>query len=120
MSIDFNKPVQTRDGRPVRILCTDAINVNRPIVGLVRQSEENEVLSSWSSNGFWSYIDNPTNNDLVQTPEPPKVITRYANVYSDHTVGFYHSADTAEKVAGAARIARVRVTFEYRPGQMDD
>ncbi len=45
--LDFTKPVTTRDGRAVRILCTDGQG-RRPVVGFV---EGDEYPSTWSKDG---------------------------------------------------------------------
>lgn len=37
--IDWNKPVVTRDGRKVRVLCTDA-GVHRPVIALVDTADD--------------------------------------------------------------------------------
>lgn len=62
--IDFTKPVQTRDRRAVRILCTDRAT-DRPVVGLVG----NEVVA-WRKDGSY-YETGECLLDLVQAP-PPK------------------------------------------------
>lgn len=51
MNIDFTKPVQTRDGRAVRILCTDRTGSNRSIVGLVVCWDGTDILYEWFTDG---------------------------------------------------------------------
>ena len=62
--IDFNKPVQTRSGSPVRILCTDA-KMDWPIVGLVELTNDDEIVLIWDNYGqspsSYSY-------NLIQAP----------------------------------------------------
>lgn len=70
---DPTKPAQTRDGRSVRILCTDRKG-DYPIVGLVGSSSE-EVYS-WFANGLWS--NNHTSHDLINV-EPR--VEEYRNLY---------------------------------------
>lgn len=69
MSIDLTKPVHTRDGRKVRILCTDRRGGNDPIVGLVTYSDGTEGTASWRSTG--KYGDVESELDLLNVP-PPK------------------------------------------------
>jgi hypothetical protein len=45
MTIDFSKPVTTRDGRPVRILCTDRPG-EWPVVGLIEGN-----IHAWTADG---------------------------------------------------------------------
>lgn len=52
------KPVCTRDGRPVRILCYDFITPeNNPIVALVKINEKQEGLLFYDSDGKNSISD---------------------------------------------------------------
>lgn len=50
MALDLSKPVKTRDGLSVRIICTDAIGED-PIVGLVRMNAWHEKLIQWQPDG---------------------------------------------------------------------
>lgn len=73
-SLDLTKPIQTRDGRPVRILCTDAQTPKfggrvRPVIGLARNPTGEDSLLWWREDGTH---DACTNYDLVNVP-PPKV-----------------------------------------------
>ncbi len=69
--IDFTKPVQTRDGRTVRILCTDANN-GFPVVALVsgKRSDplrsDREFLVTFQKDG--SHTQSESDLDLVQAP----------------------------------------------------
>lgn len=74
--LDLTKPVQTRDGCPVRILCTDRQS-NQPLVGLV--TEDNcEFVCSWPTSGrFHSDECHPL--DLINVP--PKPVKYYVHVY---------------------------------------
>ena len=47
-----SRKVVTRDGRPVRIVCTDAMSTH-PVVALVRYGND-EDIESYSSDGKWS------------------------------------------------------------------
>ena len=75
---DPSRKVVTRDGRPVRILCTDARG-DYPIVGLIYYHDEREIPENYTENGS-CYIDNDeSSSDLFFAPEK-KVI--YGNLYS--------------------------------------
>lgn len=68
--IDFTKPVRTRDGRKVRILCTDD-DSPRPIIGLLHGIGP----LSWTETGMFSGADNGHDFDLAQDETPADVIT---------------------------------------------
>jgi hypothetical protein len=71
MSIDFTKPVQTRDGRKVRILCTDAKSAAGAIVGLVISAGNQEYVEHWFSDGCFMADKTNDDRDLINVP-PPK------------------------------------------------
>lgn len=80
MGLDLTKPVRTRDGRPVRILCTDA-NGPAPIFALVKTSDFRDDVHRYKADGKLNQIgisrgDDPL--DLVNVPETTSV---YAAVY---------------------------------------
>jgi len=64
--LDLTKPVQTRDGRRVRILCTDRKSgTDYSVVGLLLD-EGIERARMWQPTGHYSDYDNIT--DLVNVP----------------------------------------------------
>lgn len=69
MTFDLKKPVQTRDGRKARIICTDRDYIDGPIVALVTTPtpghEGKELLVTCRSDGsyFRTTIESPL--DLV-------------------------------------------------------
>lgn len=73
--IDFTKPVQTRDGRKVRILATDA-RTDYPVVGLVEQPVGIESTESWTLEGSWYSNGRLSSYDLVNVPgfDPTKPV----------------------------------------------
>ena len=107
--IDFDKPVQTRDGRKVRILCTDGPG-DTPIIGLV---DGNSYPSIWKEGG--KHASSPT--DLVNVPETRVV---WLNVEKNAVYPHDTMEDAIEGGTSHDRyeaIARVRV--EYEVGQFD-
>jgi hypothetical protein len=70
---DPNKPVQTRDGKPARIVCTDGKNPSRPLVALITYTglAGNVTVESagfYNRNGrVCENIEN--DDDLVNIPE---------------------------------------------------
>lgn len=68
MSIDWTKPVQTRDGRRVTILCTNAATVcgnePQPVIGYIDLG----APMSWSLNGRFDPSRINSHLDLVNVP----------------------------------------------------
>jgi hypothetical protein len=74
---DPTKPVQTRDGRKARIICTDRQDLVMPIVALYRGTlPRGEGVSYHHADGTATY--GSPNNDLVNIPEQ---VVRYVNSY---------------------------------------
>ena len=110
--LDLTKPVQTRDGRKVRILCTDGPE-KFPIAGYIDGSAEPDC---WRRTGAWGHdADRHYQNDLVNVPTPGVV---WVNVYRDGGSTSWNTRLKADAATSADRIARVRV--EYTDGQFDE
>ena len=63
-----SRKVVTRDGCPVRILCTDKKSYNEQIVGLIMGNNGMEFISTWTQQGK-SFFNSDTPNDLFFAPE---------------------------------------------------
>lgn len=63
--LDFTKPITTRDGRKVRILCTDGPNTYHRVVGFI---EGNCRTLAWTLQGYYHDEQVPSNEDLVNPP----------------------------------------------------
>ena len=77
MPVDFSRPVQTRDGRKVRILCTDRKGVGAySVIGLVSQDNDAESLTEWRIDGTGGYHTASgvhfKERELVNVPEKIK------------------------------------------------
>jgi hypothetical protein len=109
--IDFDKPVQTRDGRRVTILTVEARDKDYPILGYVGEDTD---LACWSTEGNRSWGSGCFS--LINAPEK---FVGYINVYENISFnGCHESAVDASRGAGTDRIACVR--FEYTKGQFDE
>ena len=76
--IDWTKPVQTRDGRPVRILCTDGPSPTHPVVAII----DNCYVNTLPLHGCVStQVHEETAADLVNVPEET---VRWVNVYEKY------------------------------------
>lgn len=66
--IEMGKKYQTRDGKAVRILCTDLKGGWICVVGAIAFGKEDEMIGVWSIEGY-AYPRKPNNiNDLVPVP----------------------------------------------------
>lgn len=115
--IDWSKPVVTRDGRKVRVLCTDRKS-SQCVVGLVANTVDgSEELHSWHHDGarFIPHLEAPSGpfpTDLINAPER---VERWFNLYeSEAGCAFPTKADSIE-ASGLnlpKMLAMVKVTFE--------
>lgn len=111
MSIDWTKPVQTRDGRKVVIYCTDAPGTER-VHGRV---EGSGWPLSWQADGAYK-CGGASSLDLINAPEPKRVA--WVNLYPDQHGSAYKTKAEADEFCAHNRIACVRV--EWSPGQFDE
>jgi hypothetical protein len=116
MKFDPTKPVQTRDGRKARIICTDAKGGN-PIVAL-RTSENGkyEVMELYYEDGRCQ-ASSP-GCDLINIPEK-RTLDCWVNVYDRKCapVCEYSSRSYADASAGPDRIACLHIVQEYTVGE---
>ena len=94
-----SRKVVTRDGCPVRILCTDKKSYNEQIVGLIMGDNGMEFISTWTQQGK-SFFNSDTPNDLFFAPEKHEGwINVYRNSDTGHTYAgaVYDSKEDAEK-----------------------
>jgi len=90
MSIDFTRPVQTREGRKVRILCTDGTStccgIEQPVVGLI---EGGIQPCAWTLGGLFN-PSAPSEYDLINvTPPKRKVMVEVRLVQTSDGVEAY-------------------------------
>ena len=105
-SLDLTKPVQTRDGRKVRVLCTDGPG-ELPVVGFI---EDNVTTTQWPVGGEY-YGGALRNFDLVNTPAAPRTFERWFNVYKSGSSFDHATREDADNMTYPDRIARKRVVF---------
>ena len=79
-----SRKVVTRDGCPVRILCTDKKSYNEQIVGLIMGDNGMEFISTWTQQGK-SFFNSDTPNDLFFTPEKHE---GWVNIYKSKYDGY--------------------------------
>ena len=110
-----SRKVVTRDGRNVRILCTDAKG-DYPIVALIATLDGSiEFVCKFKKDGhFLDNDDNNSNLDLFFVPEKHE---RWVNLYKEDdniyaSMNTFKTKDEAEALSCKSCIATVKVEWE--------
>ena len=106
MIFDATKPVQTRDGKGARVLCTDA-KAPYPLVALIAHGN-GEVARHYSSDGATmrnSKSVKPLPDDLINIPK-----RRWAVLFMDGTYEQCKDEDEARSYIGNSAIACIEFT----------
>lgn len=113
MTIDWTKPLQTRDGRKARVVATDiATKHEYTHAALIMDKNGEEILETYTKDGF-CWVDRKTRDkDLVNIFEEQ---SRWMNVYSNSTMAWsYDTRDDANSAANSQknRIAILQVKIQ--------
>ena len=105
--------VVTRDGKSVRIRCTDRKDAVYPIVALIDSNGKEEILS-YTKNGYFYYDGRKDVNDLFFAPEKHE---GWVNVYKDgdrfySSMDILKTKDKAEALSCRSCIATVKIEWE--------
>ena len=112
-----NRKIITKDGKSVRIICTDRRGLNvKPIAALITIPNGDEIIKTYWENGVETqgYEDNP--NDLFFVPEKHK---GWINIYLDTDDSsyvetcIYKSKEEAEESAKKWRCYITTVKIEW-------
>ena len=89
---DSSKKVVTRDGREVRIICTD-YKSDYPIIGLVTIDKNKELAYNFQKNGEYYFTDKESSLDLFFAP-----IKRegWINIYGSDSIFYRNIYKTKE------------------------
>ena len=109
MTFDPTKPVQTRDGRKARIICTDAKQNKYPIVALVTINDEIEDVRSYTESGYFYAFENNSAFDLINIPERK---VKFANVYETHVSRWFDERSEADSTKSSGRIGVLKLIYE--------
>lgn len=116
MSIDWDKPVKTRDGCEVRIYTNEGRLMHYPVVGEYRNGDGFQI-GRWTSEGHWSCLRiHAEDRDLINVPQKHTV---WVNVYKSHnslSILNYDSRRIADQLVQEGRIACIEVTFTEGEG----
>ena len=104
------RKVVTRDGRNVRIVCTDVKSESYPVLALVDNGDE-EICNSYTKEGRFR-TDNEVHRDLFFAPEKHE---GWVNVYRDFDglmCGSVFSTEEDAKHNAKTAIATVKIEWE--------
>ena len=109
--IEMGKRYKTRDGRPVRILCTDREQTIYTVVALVGT----EVLS-YTADGK-QFRTGESRSDLIEV-KPRIVRELWVNVYPENYGDIVHKTkQKADSECAGYRIACIKVTIDCEEGE---
>ncbi len=119
-----NRKVVTRDGRSVRIRCTDRKSEEQPIVALIASlTEDSEYVGTYRKDGIWSTSGCASELDLFFAPEKHE---GWVNIYKagvqretlgylqTHYVGssIWPTEEAAKTAADADDIVTIKIEWE--------
>ncbi len=110
-----SRKVVTRDGRNVRIRCTDRKSEEQPIVALVSSlTEDSEYVGTYRKDGIWSTSGCASELDLFFAPEKHE---GWVNLYKDNdnvyaSMDIFKTKEKAEALSCSSCIATVKVEWE--------
>ena len=106
-NFDPTKPVQTRDGRAARIICTNRKMARATIDALVTQADGSEFLEGFGDTGGVHNSAYRSANDLVNIPEKR---FGWMNIYP--ATKLFASREDADDASHAGRVSCIKVEFE--------
>ena len=112
-----SRQVVTRDGRKVRIVCTDRAGLNvKPIVALITLPNGDEVIKTFWDNGIET-AGSEYENDLFFAPEKHEgwiIINKYPDGVRDTNGIIYDTElDIPDKPqVGTHRVATIKIEWE--------
>lgn len=110
-----NRKVITRDGKDVRIVCTDMIGTSYPILAICRIDPDHDCYYSYTLNGKHNNVDSRLDLFFPEKKEG------WLNLYKDGngrvTIGTVYpieSEENAKKIASADKdyVATCKITWE--------
>ena len=111
--INWEKPIQTRDGRKARVVRTDVKSDHYSVICLVTQESGDEFVITCHHDGSRDTTFAGHEADIINAPEK-RTIEGWVNVYeSGHSGDFHSTKEYADATSGRKRIACVHVSGEY-------
>ena len=108
-----NKKVVTRDGLPVRIVCTDR-KQKRPIIALIKERDDTETICTYNTQGKFRTNNECSNLDLMFARTKKE---GWVNIYNQAIRGcgfIYESEEKAKQNADKDKpyIATTKIEWE--------
>ena len=119
MKIDINKQYQTRNGKKVRIYCTDASG-HYPVHGAVWEEQTKEWnICTWTKDGKHNLDDDMKGDPFDLVEVKPRIQREYwLNIYKDHEKGSnWKTKQEADRYAFNDRIACVKIVIDCEEGE---
>ena len=111
-----SKKIVTRDGRSVRVICTNRRDYTCPIVALVEEENNKDTVCTFRKDGNWSISDKENELDLFFAPEKYE---GWTNVYVDDNFRlertFIYKSEEEARAVGVRRkgyVATVKIEWE--------
>ena len=112
-----DREVVTRDGRKVRIICTDSDAEGGPIVAIVTMADQRKQVLLYYENGKYFSLDSVSEDDLFFAPEKHEGwinINKWPDGVRDTDGIIYHNKldipDTPP--VGGQRVATIKIEWE--------
>ena len=108
-----SRKVVTRDGRRVRIICTDMKSTTYPVVALIENGSGYEQLITFSKNGEYA-VNESSRSDLFFAPEKHE---GWVNVYKEGTNRYLEGCicvtkEEAKRIRGYGYITTIKIEWE--------
>lgn len=122
-SFDPTKPVQTRDGWPARILCTDFKSSKSLVAAIKYPYPDSEAIQYYNPDGR-VYLNQESGLDLINVPVKHTGWMNMYNVNTDYcSIKLHPSKEAADKAASnhhgvpdPKRLACIKVEFTEGEG----
>ena len=114
--------VQTRDGREAEIYAIKE-GQRYPVFGAMKDCEGVWEQAAWFADGTFSVLNRESPCDLVNAPEPPVKVERYALINRGSGrdyVQLYQNKDVAVVNMDSSTIAGSKVEITYTPGVFEE
>jgi hypothetical protein len=117
-NFDVSKPVQTRSGKPARIVATDYKVGNGYTILAIVEEGDREYAFSYLPDGRFSSAGREEDLDLVNVPQRIKK-SMWLNIYRRNQIsaGAHDSREQANRDAAFDRVACVEVLIDCEEGQ---
>ena len=109
-----SRKIVTREGKPARIICTDARG-EYPVIALIEHYQETlDVTFSFTKDGKWCTDGTNSNKDLFFAPEKHE---GWTNVYEEGTNRYLDGCicsteEEAKRIRGYGYITTIKIEWE--------